>query len=74
MDASKPSQKSKSPARLLGLREIEAEYGIPYGLLYDLVHRPKNGLRTVRVPGVRRIFVDREDLEAAIASWKEAAR
>ena len=65
-----PDPRRKSSNRLLGLRQIEAEYGIPYGLLYDLVHRPKGGLRTVRIPGVRRIFVDREDLEEAIASWK----
>jgi len=28
----------------------------------------------VRLPGMRSIYLDRRDLDAAIESWKEAAR
>jgi excisionase family DNA binding protein len=59
-----------NPKRLIGLRELSAELGIPYGTLYDLVKRGE--LRAVNLPGVRRILVDRRDLERAIEEWKRA--
>jgi excisionase family DNA binding protein len=65
-----PSTHVKPRKRLIGLREIEAEYGVPYGTLYDLVKR--GILRSVQLPGVRRIYIDRSDLEDAIQSWKVA--
>lgn len=59
-------------ARLIGLKQAESEYGLPYGLLYSLV---KSGeLKSVTPPGVRRIYLDRVDVDAAIARWKEADR
>ena len=55
-------------ARLVGLRQASAELGVPYGLLYRLV---KSGaLKAVQPPGVRRIYLDRRDLERAIELWK----
>jgi excisionase family DNA binding protein len=59
-----------SAKRLVGLRELSAELGIPYGTLYDLVKRGE--LPAVNLPGVRRILVDRKDLERAIEEWKRA--
>lgn len=54
--------------RLVGLRELSAELGIPYGTLYQLVKARE--LPAVNLPGVRRILVDRRDLERAIEEWK----
>jgi excisionase family DNA binding protein len=58
-----------SPKRLVGLRELSAELGIPYGTLYDLVKRGE--LPAVNLPGVRRILVDRKDLERCLEIWKK---
>ena len=59
-----------SAKRLVGLRELSAELGVPYGTLYDLVKRGE--LPAVNLPGVRRILVDRRDLERALEEWKRA--
>jgi hypothetical protein len=62
-------KRERTSTRLLDLRDVETQYGIPYGTSYDLVKR--GVLRSVSIPGVRRIFVAREDLDRAIESWKE---
>lgn len=70
VDSPKPPSAANVKKRLVGLREIESEYGVPYSTLYELVKR--GALRSVQLPGVRRIYIDRRDLEAAIQSWKVA--
>jgi excisionase family DNA binding protein len=55
--------------RLVGLRELSVELGVPYGTLYDLVKRDE--LPAVHLPGVRRILVDRRDVERCIEMWKK---
>jgi excisionase family DNA binding protein len=57
------------PSKLLGLREIEEEFGLPYHTTYELI--AKGVIPSIRVPGLRRIFVKRLDLERAIESWTE---
>ncbi len=59
-------------SKLLDLRDAEAEYGIPYGTLWQLVTR--GVLPHVRLPDVRRIFVKRVDLEAFIEANTEGGR
>lgn len=54
--------------RLLGIREAATELGVSPWTLRDLIANGK--LRAVQPPGVRRIFIDRKDLERAIESWK----
>ena len=63
--------KARANARLLGLPQIEQEYGLPYGLCYSLIKR--GHLPSVQPPGIRRLYVDRRDLERLIESWKEQA-
>ena len=48
-------------ARLLSLKQAEAEYGIPYAQLLDLAKR--GALERVHPPNVRRIDLVRADLE-----------
>lgn len=63
--------KSRPAARLIGLKQAEEEFGLPYGTLYALVKR--GALLSVQPPGVRRIYLDRHDLECALESWKVVA-
>lgn len=57
-----------SSARLLSIREAAAELGVSVWTLRDLIASGK--LRAVQPPGVRRIFLDRKDIERAIEAWK----
>jgi hypothetical protein len=57
-------------ARLLSLRHAEAEYGIPYAQLLDLVKRGE--LAAVQPPSVRRMFLVRADLERKLELWRVA--
>jgi hypothetical protein len=57
-------------ARLISLRHAEAEYGIPYAQLLDLVKRGE--LMAVQPPNVRRIYLVRADLEQKLELWKVA--
>jgi hypothetical protein len=66
MRASRP----RPDARLIGLRQAEAEYGLPYAQLLDLVKRGE--LAAVQPPKVRRIFLVRADLERKLESWRVA--
>ena len=60
--------KPRPTARLLGLKQAEEEFGLPYGTLYRLV---KNGnLPSVQLPGIRRIYLDRRVIEHALEAWK----
>jgi hypothetical protein len=61
---------SRPNARLLSLRQAEAEYGLPYAQLLDLVKRGE--LAAVQPPNVRRVFLVRADLERKLDLWKVA--
>jgi excisionase family DNA binding protein len=54
--------------RLLGLKEAAAELGMSVWTLRDLVG--SGSLRAVQPPGVRRVLIDRKDIERAIEAWK----
>jgi hypothetical protein len=55
-------------ARLLSLKQAEAEYGLPYAQLLDLAKRGE--LAAVQPPNVRRIYLVRADLEQKLEQWK----
>lgn len=55
-------------ARLLSIRDAASELGVSAWTLRDLIAGGK--LRAVQPPGVRRIWIDRKDLDRAIESWK----
>jgi hypothetical protein len=77
----KPRRKRTPPpgARLLNAQEAAAYTGLAYTTLRDLAlgvrarldrdPRPP-ALPCVRVPGCRRLWFDRADLDAAILRWK----
>jgi excisionase family DNA binding protein len=58
----------KIAARLVTLQTAADELGISLWTLRDLV--ASRNLKTVQPPGVRRIWIDRRDLDQAIESWK----
>lgn len=60
--------KPRPAARLIGLKQAEEEFGLPYATLYQLVKR--GDLPSVQLPGVRRVYLDRCDLERALETWK----
>src|SRR5262245_40479738 len=55
-------------ARLISLKQAEEEYGLSQTLLLDLAKRGE--LIAVRPPNVRRIFLDRADLESKLPTWR----
>jgi hypothetical protein len=61
---------SRPNARLMSLRQAEAEYGIPYAQLLDLAKRGE--LAAVQPPNVRRIYIVRADLERKLEAWRVA--
>jgi hypothetical protein len=56
-------------AKLMSIRQASDETGLPAALLRELIKRAE--LRGITPPGVRRVFVDRRDLDAALERWKE---
>ena len=56
------------PPRLLTLKQASTELGVSVWTLRDLIGSGK--LRAVQPPGIRRIWLDRRDLERAIEAWK----
>jgi hypothetical protein len=61
------AMKSRPNAKLLSIKQAEEETGLPSCLIRDLLRR--GVLEAVQPPGVRRVFVRRESLEAAISAW-----
>lgn len=59
--------KPRPGARLLSIRAVETETGLPAALVRDLIRRGE--LEAVQPPGVRRIFLRRESLERALSTW-----
>jgi hypothetical protein len=55
-------------ARLLSLRQAEAEYGLPYAQLLDPVKRGE--LVAVQPPSIRRLYLVRADVERKLDAWK----
>jgi excisionase family DNA binding protein len=64
----KPDGNDMKRPRLLGLKEAASELGLSVWTLRDLVGA--GTLRAVQPPGIRRILIDRKDLERAIEAWK----
>jgi hypothetical protein len=60
--------KPRPRARLISLRQAEAEYGLPYAQLLDLAKR--GALAAVQPPHVRRIYLVRADLEQKLEAWR----
>ena len=59
---------ARPSARLLSLKQAEAEFGLPYAQLLDLIKRGE--LSAVQPPNVRRIYLVRADLERKLELWK----
>lgn len=59
--------KPRPGAKLLSIKQAEAETGLPAALIRDLVRRGE--LDVVIPPGIRRVFLRRESLERAISAW-----
>lgn len=55
-------------AKLMSIKQAEAETGLPAALIRDLIRR--GALPAIEPPNIRRVFISRRDLEAAIESWK----
>jgi hypothetical protein len=58
-------------AKLMSVKAAEEEYGLPAGLLRDLIKRGE--LHAVQPPNVRRIYIVRDDLEQKLGRWQVAA-
>lgn len=58
--------------KLLSLQQASLEYGFTVPTLRDLI--AAGALPAVRPPHLRRVYLLRTDLEAAISSWREVAR
>lgn len=59
---------SQTAPRLLSVLDVERETGLSRWTVRDLV--ASGALPAVKLPGVRRVLVDRRDLERAIETWK----
>lgn len=59
----------RSSGRLLDLKAAELYSGISAWTLRDLI--ASGDLPAVRPPRLRRVWIDRADLDRAIAGWKE---
>ena len=74
LDASDPPEprhraRRHAAARLLDLKAAEQYSGISAWTLRDLI--ASGDLPAVRPPRLRRVWIDRADLDRAIAGWKE---
>ncbi len=57
--------------RLLSFVQAETETGISRWTWRDLVAR--GAISAIRPPGLRRVYLAREDIEQALEKWKERA-
>lgn len=60
---------TRAAPRLLDIKAAAAEYGISAWTLRDLI--AAGVLPVIRPPHVRRIWIDRQDLDRALMAWKE---
>ena len=63
MNLSKP----RPGAKLLSVKAITEEYGLPRNFLYERI--ASGDIPHVRLPGSTRVLVKRSDVEALIESW-----
>ena len=68
-DAQRRNKARAASGRLLDLKAAEAYSGISAWTLRDLI--ASGDLPVVRPPRLRRVWIDRADLDRAIAEWKE---
>lgn len=68
VQAPKRAKRGRS-GRLLDLNEAEAYSGISAWTLRELI--ASGDLPAVRPPHLRRVWIDRADLDKAIAEWKD---
>ena len=68
-DALRRKKSRAVSGRLLDLKAAEAYSGISAWTLRDLI--ASGDLPVVRPPRLRRVWIDRADLDRAIAEWKE---
>jgi len=57
--------------RLMNAQLAASYLGVPYTTLLDAARR--GDIEHVRIPGCRRWFFDRRDLDRAVERWKERA-
>ena len=62
-------ERGRTSGRLLDLKAAELYSGISAWTLRDLI--ASGDLPSVRPPRLRRVWIDRADLDRAIADWKE---
>ena len=67
--ARRPRADGPEPPRLLSAQAAAQYTGWPYTTLRDAVLR--GHLPVVRIPGSRRMWFERRDLDRAIDAWKE---
>jgi excisionase family DNA binding protein len=65
-------ERRRPATRLLGLLQASEYTGISIWTLRDLIATGE--LPAVRPPNLRRVWIDRDELDAAIDRWKERAR
>ena len=58
-----------SATRLLSFRDAERETGISYWTWRDLAAR--GAISVVRPPGLRRVYLERREIDLAIERWRE---
>ena len=63
--------KPRPNARLISVAQACDEYGFTKDQLYKLIAARK--LPAVELPSIKRVLLDRRDLDAAIESWKTVA-
>lgn len=68
-EARRASRQRRESGRLLDLHEAERYSGISAWTLRDLI--ASGDLPAVRPPRLRRVWIDRADLDRAISGWKE---
>lgn len=54
--------------RLISIKAAAGEYGLSPWTIRDLI--AAQHLKAVHLPGMRRILLDRKDLEKALEAWK----
>jgi excisionase family DNA binding protein len=67
----KRRSRRRDAGRLLDLKEAEVYSGISAWTLRELI--ASGDLPVVRAPGLRRVWIDRADLDKAIGQWKDRA-
>ena len=70
--AAVPAAVDRPTGRLLSAQEAATFLGIPYTTLRDAALR--GALPVVRIPGCRRWWFARVDLDRAVESWRETRR